>query len=90
MSLPAQNSITSRRAGLTVTRRTALRAALTASGAGLTLLGLSPLRIPRLAQGTLAAEQEELREPPVQLAENGVLETTLEAKNDPAGRAWVG
>jgi suppressor of ftsI len=84
MSLPAQNSITSRRAGLTVTRRTALRAALTASGSGLTLLGLSPQRIPRLAQDTLAAEQEELREPPVQLAENGVLETTLEAKNDPA------
>jgi suppressor of ftsI len=79
-----KDRLASLRAAPMVTRRTALRAALTASGAGLTLLGLSPVRVPRLIQGALAAEHEELREPPVQLAENGVLETTLEARNDPA------
>lgn len=68
----------------TFSRRGALRAALAAGGTGLALLGLLPLKVPRLAaQGTPAAGGEALREPPVRLAENGLLETTLEARSDP-------
>ncbi len=73
MPLRAHNRNTRR----TLTRRAVVRAALTASGTGLTLLGLSALHLPRLA-----AQDEELREPPVRLSESGLLETTLEARND--------
>jgi FtsP/CotA-like multicopper oxidase with cupredoxin domain len=81
-----------------ISRRAALRAVLAAGGTGMALLGLATSNAPRLgaqhgpaaalalAQGSddaPAAGQEELREPPVRLSENGLLETTLEARSDP-------
>ena len=74
--------------GRTTTRRARTltrRAALAAGGTGLALVGLSMQRLAAWGPpGVRAAQQgDALTEPPVRRAVDGLLETTLEAHNDP-------
>ncbi|MDQ3694927.1 MAG: multicopper oxidase family protein [Chloroflexota bacterium] len=60
------------------------RAALAAAGTGLALVGLSTRRLVAWEPGAArAAQGDALSEPPVRLAVDGLLETTLEAQSDP-------
>src|ERR671916_417866 len=83
MTPSARGRMTTRRGTRTLTRR----AAIAAGGTGLALLGLAARR-PGVwdswSQGlAYAAAGEPLQEPEVRLSTNGLLETTLEARNDP-------
>jgi suppressor of ftsI len=81
MTMPARERPSPRRGARKLTRR----AAIATGGAGMAMLGLAarqPDAWQSWSAGHARAEGEPLRELPVRLAVDGLLETTLEARSD--------